>query len=189
MKSLIIFFCFTFVLSNETDNTKIKNAIRVSHTQVPNAESAMNPIGNLILLSEPYALKLNLQKIDNKVYDLEIQMELNNGAHFVSPNAKRNFSGKFTISLDENSNFNLQGDLIEAPLSKEEYDSHPFVNGLVNWVKVNTTYKQQLKVTTQGDFQVMGFIQFTIEPRCTLEKIPIIIKSEKGILKFEIFQC
>ncbi len=66
---------------------------------------------------------------------------------------------------------------------------HPFTNGTVNWVRVNTNYKQQLEVATQVDFQVFGYIQFTIEPRCSLEKIPFIIKKENGKLKFELDNC
>ena len=39
------------------------------------------------------------------------------------------------------------------------------------------------------DFDVRGTIQFTIEPRCTLEKIPVIIKRQEGTVKFEVFGC
>ena len=116
-------------------------------------------------------------------------MKLYDNAFFVSPNAKREFLGKFKFVIDDNDKFNQEGALLEAPLSKEEFDPHPFVNGHVNWVKENTTYKQQLQLTTEKDFEVMGFIQFTIEPRCTLEKIPIIIKYSNAKLKAEIFQC
>lgn len=38
-------------------------------------------------------------------------------------------------------------------------------------MRENTTYKQALKVNSETDFKVSGLIQFTIEPRCSLEKI------------------
>lgn len=189
MKNLILCAFFILAMGCKIDNSKTQNAIASIDTEVSKPDPFMKPIGIPNVSSEPYELKLNSHKIDAVIYDLEISMVLNNNAHFVSPNAKRDFLGKFTIIIDDNNNFKLHGNLIETPLSVEENDLHPFVNGLVNWVRINTTYKQQLKVITPGDFQVKGMIQFTIEPRCTLEKIPIIIKYENGEMKFEIFQC
>ena len=66
---------------------------------------------------------------------------------------------------------------------------YPFVGGTVNWVRVNTTYRQKIKVKTQEDFDYVGIVQFTIEPRCTMEKVEYIIKSRSGNLYFERFLC
>lgn len=189
MKTLIICLCFISVMSCKTDNSQTKNAIASIDLQVPKLESVMNPIETPFNTKEPYKLKLNLKKYENNAYDLDISMELYNDAHFVSPNAKRDFKGKFTVFIEDNDNIERTSKLLETPLSVEEYDSHPFTNGLVNWVRVNTTYKQKIKRTTGETFEVMGYIQFTIEPRCTLEKIPFIIKYKNDEMKFEVFQC
>ncbi|MGC6430849.1 MAG: hypothetical protein ACON5F_07395 [Jejuia sp.] len=138
---------------------------------------------------EPYNIYLNLKPVKDDVFNLVIDMRLNNSAYFVSPNAKRDFSGKFTFMLKENSQLSYIGTLSENPLSIEEHDPHPFVNGTVNWVRQNTVYTQKLKINTDEDFVVNGFIQFTIEPKCTLEKIPVVIYREKDVLKFEIDNC
>jgi hypothetical protein len=137
----------------------------------------------------PYELMLNMTQLEDEVYDLEVSMLLNNDAKFISPNAKRGFKGKFSITIDESEEIELFPELIETPLSAEEYDSHPFVDGFVNWVREDSKYNQKLKRTSEENFQVKGLIQFVIEPRCTFEKIPIIIKYEEGDMRVELFGC
>lgn len=139
--------------------------------------------------SEPYELQMKMNALENDVFELELDLLLFDGAHFVSPNAKRAFKGKFTVHLDDSDHLVPISELIETPRSVEEYDPHPFVNGKVNWVREDTKYQLKLERKTQKYFSVKGFIQFTIEPRCTLEKIPIIIKNVKGKMRVELFQC
>lgn len=139
--------------------------------------------------SEPYELKLEMKELENGLYDLEISMYLREGAHYVSPNAKRPFKGKFTVELEETDKLELIKELTETPPSVEEFDPHPFVDGYVNWVRVNTYYNQQLRVLDEKSFTIPGHIQFTIEPRCTLEKIPFFIKYDGTDLRVEIDRC
>ncbi len=96
---------------------------------------------------------------------------------------------KFNPSQKDNEFFTIEGELIESPLSVEEIDPHPFVGGAVNWVRVNTTYRQKISINTQEDFDYVGIVQFTIEPRCTLEKVEYIVKSRSGQVYFEKFLC
>ena len=143
----------------------------------------------LVATKEPYEIKMKMNTLENDTFAFEIDMILHNGAHFVSPNATGNFTGKFTLHLDDNDYLTPVSELIETPRSVEEFDPHPFVNGNVNWVREDTNYTLKLKSATKEYFSVKGFIQFTIEPRCTLEKIPIIIKNVKGELRVELFLC
>mgnify|MGYP005991898563 CR=1 FL=1 len=189
MKNLILSFYLLFLLSCKMDFPKTELNIVSDISQVTKPEQSNQLIYGPNLPANPYELKLDTHKLSKGIYDLEIKMLLYNNAYFVSPNAKRDFSGKFTFFVDASNSFTLKDNLIEIPLSKEEYDSHPFVDGNVNWVHVNTTYKQKLEITTEEDFEVRGYIQFTIEPRCTLEKIPVFIKRKNGVLSFEIDHC
>ncbi len=132
---------------------------------------------------KPYDINFKLQPLENDICDFIIDMRLYNGAHFVSPNAKRDFSGKFKIILEENNKLEFLDKLSESPLSVEENDPHPYVDGKVNWIRQNTTYAQKIKFKTDKDFFVKGSIQFTIEPRCTLEQIPFTIFRDSGELK------
>ncbi len=137
------------------------------------------------ITNEPYDIKLQIDKTGNNEYRLVVTMELNSGSFFVSPYSSDRFSGRFNISIEDNGKLELDSKFIETPRSVEEYDPHPFVNGLVNWVSVNTTYKHQLHVMSQNDFEVIGLVSFTIEPRCTFEKVPFIITYKSGELKIK----
>lgn len=183
------------VLSNcttKTENTKLM-ALATNNTEAK-LTCKKGPLEYSIfsqpdLNKELYAVKFYTVSHGKNLYDLVIDMRLKDGGHFVSPNATRDFSGKFTVVIDDNNDFNLVDKLIEMPLSVEEIDPHPFVNGPVNWVRKNTTYTQQIKLNAKNDFEVKGYIQFTIEPKCTLEKVPFIIKKQDGNFKFEFFGC
>lgn len=139
--------------------------------------------------TNPYAVDFRIDKT-NTNYDFSFLIRLKKGAHFVSPNAKRDFSGKLKIVLEKNANkIEFVNSLIENPLTKEEIDSHPFVNGTVNWVREDTNYTQQIKPLTNEDFQVDGYLHFTIEPRCTLEKVPFSIIQENQKIRLDIPGC
>ncbi len=133
-----------------------------------------------------YSSIIRVDKQQNDEYVLSIQMNLKKDAYFVSPNAKRDFSGKFTLVLNNPDKIVTKGTITETPLSKEELDKG---EGLVNFVRNNTHYKQTLKVLSNGNFEVMGHIQFTIEPRCTLEKIPFVLFFENGKLRVRMDGC
>jgi len=132
---------------------------------------------------EPYEIDIQINEVGKNEYQLVIKMELQNGAHFVSPNAKRDFTGKFFMDLGSYEHLAFDGILLETPRSVEEIDPHPFVGGPVNWVRENTTYTQTLKLLSKDDFEVFGRIRFTIEPRCTLEEIPFAISYKNGVAK------
>ena len=133
-----------------------------------------------------YISTIRVDKRQNDEYVLSVQMNLKNGAYFVSPYAKRDFSGKFTIVLANPEKIVTKGAITEAPSSKEELDKG---EGLVNWVRKNTHYTQTLKVLSNENFEVKGHIQFTIEPRCTLEKIPFILSYGNGKLRLNMDGC
>lgn len=111
---------------------------------------------------------------------LLIEMNLKGGSFYVSPNAKRNYTGKFKVSLMENNVLALDSNFTETPLSVEEIDHHPFTNGKVNWVSVNTSYRYLLLPKSKQDFEAKGLVTFTIEPKCTFERIGFTISRKNG---------
>ena len=129
-----------------------------------------------------YAITFNIQQIDSKSYHLITNIQLEQGAHFVSPNSKRDFKGKLKINLPENNTIIIDKTLIESPKSTEEYDAHPFIAGFVNWVKVTTRYEQKITLNSKQDFELSGEVEFVIEPDCTLEKVPFTITQQNGNL-------
>ncbi len=131
-----------------------------------------------------YNAIVRVDKQSNKEHLLSIQMNLKQHSYFVSPTEPGSFTGKFTIVLTEPQHLQTNGAIMETPLSKVDENE-----GFVKLVRENTHYKQSLKVLTNENFEVSGHIQFTIEPRCTLEKIPFILSYVDGKLSVKMDGC
>ena len=172
------FSCTTAPISSDIDLEKNTASIPIL-----NYDSLNNKSKN------PYAITLHTVSDDKNLHTLIIAIDLFNGAHFISPNAKRDFKGKFTILLEPNPYYELSDHLKEFPLSIEEHDPHPFTNGVVNWVRQNTVYSQKFNINSQDSFEIKGLIQFTIEPRCSLEKVPFLIKVTDGMVTAQLTGC
>jgi hypothetical protein len=131
-----------------------------------------------------YTTIIRIDKQSEKEHLLSIQMNVKKNSYFVSPTEPGSFTGKFTIVLTEPQHLQINGSIIETPLSKVDENE-----GFVKWVRQNTHYKQSLKVLTNENFEVYGYLQFTIEPRCTLEKIPFILSYVDGKLSVKLDGC
>jgi hypothetical protein len=136
-----------------------------------------------------YKLKFGVNELKDDVYELVIDVNLLNDSYYVSPNAKRDFKGKFTIEMEDSQKLTTLDDWDEVPRSVEEFDSHPFVDGLVNWVREDTRYILKVKRNSLEDFNINTTLQFVIEPKCTLEKFPLVVRNQGGYLKFQINGC
>src|SRR5690606_19958876 len=134
----------------------------------------------------PYHLAIKVETTEAGTKQLSLFITLKGNAYFVSPHATEDFKGKFSLTIEDSNKLTMTDDIIEIPRSVEEMDTHPFVNGKVNWVRENTLYKQNLKTLTKEDFEVTGFIKFSIEPRCTYEEIPFKITQTSGVLQVKL---
>ena len=50
----------------------------------------------------------------------------------------------------------------------------------VRFIRENTTFKQTLKSTSNGDFEVPGLVEFLLEPSCIAYDVTLIISSHNG---------
>ena len=139
---------------------------------------------DLVFEDELYTILLRVDKQKNEDYQMSIEMHLKKNAYFVSPNERGNFTGKFTLVLSESDKIIANGAISESPISKVDY-----ANGSVKLVRENTSYKQTLQVIVKDSFEINGFLRFTIEPRCTLEKIPFVISYTNGKLTLKKVGC
>lgn len=132
----------------------------------------------------PYHITFNLEttEVDN-IYELSVNMELFDGAYFLSPSSDNMFMGKIDISIEKNKYLELDSNYSEKPAPVEEED--PFGNGPTMVQRVNTSYRKTIKINTSKDFKQSGMVMFTIEPKCTLEKIAYTISSKAGKLTVE----
>lgn len=132
----------------------------------------------------PYKLSLNLNKLNDIEYLLNIEIQLKKDAFFASLNSKEDYKGKLKIDFPENDCIQLVSKLNETPLSKTISN-----NDLSDWVKDTTMYHQKFSIKTKDNFKTSGVIRFVIEPRCTLEEIGIILIYENGELRLERDMC
>ncbi len=181
MKSIIAFCLLSLVIGcTQKQSTPLTRSVSMYDVPLTDREAA---------LSNPYELSFTIEKGNKKQYTLVAMMELFGGSFYVSPFSTTGFKGRFTIDLQENDHVMLGENFTETPRSKAEIDPHPYVNGLVNWVSVDTKYEYPLTILSEDDFEVRGKFVFTIEPKCTLEQVPFIIKYESGVLRIEKWLC
>lgn len=158
------------IIAKATENTK--PAVITSFTD------------DLVFDDELYTIILRVDKQKNDDYQMSIEVFLKSNAYFVSPNERGDFSGKFTLAFSEPEKIIAKGAILETPLSKVDY-----AHGSAMLVRENTSYKQTLAIVTKDDFEINGFLRFTIEPRCTLEKIPFVISYNNGKLTLKKKGC
>ena len=183
MSKFIVFCILILSISSTTSNQQSKKVNKTLKTEITKLADEFT------VTDELYTLKFKIETTKKNKHNLVVAIELHNGSHFISPNATREFKGKFYMDLGSYKDLSFDGNIIETPRSVEENDPHPFTNGLVNWVRVNTTYTQPLNIKTEDDFEVFGRVIFTIEPRCSLEQIPFGISYKDGKFLFFDPKC
>jgi len=187
MKNIIAFFFLTLLGSCAQKELATSPEPNIPVLKVSMYDTPL--IDREAAIDHPYDLAFEVEKTGEDQYTMITTMKLFGGSFYVSPHSKRDFKGKFTIEVAPNDNLKLGADFVETPRSKEVIDQHPFVDGPVNWVKVDTKYEYQLTAKSKEDFDIGGKIFFTIEPKCTLEEIPVIFKYRSGVLTIEKWKC
>ncbi|MFK7806739.1 MAG: hypothetical protein AB8F74_02960 [Saprospiraceae bacterium] len=132
---------------------------------------------------ESFDIKFEIEKTDKEEYFLVASIELSEDSYVVSPFSKDDTYGHFIISIAENKYLTKGTELLEIPPSTEEYD--PILEEPVHFVRVNTTYKQKLKLNSTNDFKVSGLLEFLLEPACIPYDVEFLISSSSGVLEVE----
>ena len=187
MKNIICLFLLTLLFSctvqeatAPTDEVVLLLPISMYDSPHIDRDMAMN---------RPYEINCTVEKNADDKYELIADLQLFGGSFLVSPHSEGDFKGKFRVEIAPNKDLELGSDFQEIPRTKEVIDPHPFVNGPVNWVVADTKYKYPLTIHSKEDFQIGGKIVFTIEPKCTLEEIPLMFKYKNGVLTVEKWKC
>lgn len=144
----------------------------------------------LIIEESDYSIKIEVINQKTEHPSLLMSMTLKDGAYYASPLTEENLTGKFYYDFGEYVNLEFFNTVIETPLSTNRTNKTTSNITDPYWaIKTNTTYEQELTLKTDKDFEVMGRVQFTIEPRCTFEIIPFGIKYENGEYKMFSPKC
>jgi hypothetical protein len=180
LKTLVLILLSTSLSNCQLQTEPNQETVRIEEPEI---------IKGIIVRDEDYTLHFDIEKIKDQKYNLVVAIELHNEAYYISPNTEGDFSGKFNMGLGSYNNLGFEGDIVESPRSVEEFDGSPFDNGTVNWVHEYMTYKQSIQIKSQEDFEVLGKIKFTIEPRCTFEEISFAISYQDGEMKINYPKC
>ena len=146
------------------------------------------PLNTYEYNNDPYRLKLRIEneKKSNGIteYTLRLEMVMDDGAFYVSPNnTYGEYMGVFDVSLNNSENLQLDDVITETP--KSVLSTDPFTGDPVYTVTENTVHTIKLIVRTNEDFEVTGTVKFVIEPKCTLEETPFTITYKEGELKIK----
>ena len=193
MNNVIISFALLLCIGCATDNQQtnttkvITKAEMFKVAKTEKLKTVITTVNNegLNISDELYDLQFKIEKTADNKHSLVIAIKLHNGASFISPFETKEFLGKFYMDLGSFKDLSFDENIIETPQAVAEYDG--FENAPVIWVKENTTYKQSLNILSENDFEVLGRLKFTIEPRCSLEEIPFGILYKDG--KMTIFSA
>jgi hypothetical protein len=142
-----------------------------------------------IAVSHPYDVDFKVEKAEDGQFKLVTSMKLYGGSFFVSPHSTTDFKGRFCVEVAPNDDLSIGTEFLETPPTQTVTDPHRFVNGPVNWVTEDTKYDHPLKLNTDKDFMIGGKLIFVIEPKCTLEEVPVMFKYENGVLTVEKWEC
>lgn len=146
-------------------------------------------IDHEVAKDHPYDVEFKVEQTADGQFVMVTNMKLFGGSFYVSPHSTTDFKGKFRIEVAPNDDLSIGNDFVETPRSEEVIDPHQFIDGPVNWVKEDTKYEYPLKVSSKEDFNIGGKIIFVIEPKCTLENIPLMFKYKSGVLTVEPWEC
>ena len=146
-------------------------------------------IDHAVAKEHPYDVDFKVEKTADGQFKLVTSMKLHGGSFYVSPHSTTDFKGRSRVEVAPNNDLSIGPDFTETPHSIEVFDPHRFVNGPVNWVTEDTQYDHPLKVHTTEDFMIGGKLIFVIEPKCTLEEVPVMFKYTDGVLTVEPWKC
>jgi hypothetical protein len=141
------------------------------------------PVTNIQDSIEPYSLELNVEKINTHEFKLVSIIKIDS-LSYMMPIANTTMSGIFKFSIVDTNQLNTNYILVEHACPV--VTNFVWSNAPQKVIKGYVEYDQKLSVISTTDFVSTGFIQFVIEPRCTLEKIPFTISYMKGEMKVSI---
>ncbi len=185
---LVLFFSILLVsCSDKTDGAapdtgKIDlNKIKVDST-IKRSEDKLRE--NKAEKELPFAVDFSLEPVNGSQYNLAVNLVMkDSGSYVFSTTSNDGFSIPFDFLIKENESVLLGDSLLEFPASIEEF--FPELEMLVKLIKVNTTFKRSLVLTSQKDFDVRGVVEFMYEPICIPYYIEFVLKQRSGKLSLE----
>lgn len=128
---------------------------------------------------DPYDINFDA---NNETNELTVKIELDEGSYYIAPTSPGTFKGLLKIDFPANEYFELASGFVSVPKPIEE--PNQWGEGPVEIIRETTIHSLGYKLKSEGDFNIKGTVQFVIEPKCTLEKIPVTIYRKDGKISF-----
>lgn len=193
MKNILILSLLSFsVACAQKESTPIDPILSPYDPSIPVLEVSMYDVpltDHSKAMEHPYDVEFNIETAEDGDFRLITSMSLHGGSFFVSPTTDTGFKGKFRVEIAPNDNLIIGSDFTESPPTTTVIDPHRFVQDPVNWVTKDTKYVYPLILNTKEDFSIGGKLIFVIEPKCTLEEVPIMFKYINGVLTVGPWKC
>lgn len=191
-KNLLMFapllFLLVFMISckdqsnyNASENTisELNKSNILQSTSLENTKTDAR-IDKTKSIYNPYQLQVNMDENDKNSFTINVLLKMDDGC-YISSHFASGMKGRFQVIMDENSFLTMDKVIIEEPKYKMEL--FKWSEDSVKIVRQNTTYRQDVKLLSQEDFEVKGTIQFVIEPKCTMERNTFVISRRNGKMK------
>lgn len=191
MRNIIAIFCLSFTVACAQKEQSIEYATPYDPSIPVLAVSMYDSpdIDHEVAKSHPYDVVFKVEKTADGQLNLVTSIDLHGGSFYVSPHTKTDFDGRFRIEVAPNDDLSIGSEFVETPRTATVIDPHRFVHAPINWVTENTQYYHPLTVNSKENFEIGGKLIFVIEPKCTLEEVPIIFKYKDGELVVEPWGC
>lgn len=193
MKNTLVLFLLSFTVAcAQKETTPVEPIFSAYDPAIPVLDESMydKPLtDHAKAMEHPYDVTFSIEKNAEGEHILVTDMKLHGGSFLVSPLTDAGFKGKYRVEVAPNDDLEISGAVTETPPTATVIDPHRFVNGPVNWVTKDTKYEFPLTLNSDKDFQIGGKLIFVIEPKCTLEEVPIMFKYKNGVLTVEPWKC
>lgn len=187
MLKVLYILIFLSLSSCSKEKTK-ENAIRTASDPYSSSANTPRRFNQKLAEQDTYTLAFGVEELKNNEYYITVNIVPDEGSHFLSPLSSKAYKGTFQIEFYDTKNLlKVSKDYLESPASIVEVD--PFSGLPAHFVRQKTTYKQKFKIRSDADFEVLGKVQFVIEPKCTMENYNFRVYRKDGVMKIELPSC
>ncbi len=158
---------------NETEKSVESIEINKDLTTYQVAESVLKE-------HDPYDINFDLD-VESQLLRIKIDL-LDSGAYYLSPNTPGSFKGLLKVIFPQNDFIKIKETIKVSP--EPSHEENEWGEGPVDIIRQNTTHTIGYDLKSTEDFTIKGTVQFVIEPKCTLEKIPVTLFRKDGKLSF-----
>jgi hypothetical protein len=172
MKLLFMMSLLASIVFLNTTDSKTSACTKVNPKQIP-----CQGLEAIVKSKDPYQITFD---VDNKTNELLIKIDLEEGSYYLGPNSAETFKGLLKVDIPTNEHIELVGKFSSKP--KPTLEENQWGEGTINVIRKNTRHSLGYTLKSDADFNIKGTVQFVIEPKCTMEIIPVTISNKSGRL-------